>query len=161
MNRIKKILACIDLSPYSLNTLKYAIEFAKDTGAKVVVFNVINQHEISSIEAYNLHYPSFVAEKIPTKEYIDEMRKVRLEKIEALLNEHFADHRSLIEVKIEIGVPFEAILDAIETEKADLVVMATQGRGNLSRVFFGSVAEKVFRHSPVPVVSVRDNQKSH
>ena len=36
------------------------------------------------------------------------------------------------------------------------IKMANKGRGNLSRVLFGSAAEKVFRHSPVSVVSVRN-----
>ncbi|HKK00421.1 MAG TPA: universal stress protein [Desulfotignum sp.] len=37
-----------------------------------------------------------------------------------------------------------------------IIKMANKGRGNLSRVLFGSAAEKVLRHSPVPVVSVRN-----
>jgi nucleotide-binding universal stress UspA family protein len=56
-------------------------------------------------------------------------------------------------------MPSEQILKTIETEDIDLVVMANKGRGNISKFLFGSAAEKVFRHSPVPVISVRDPEK--
>ncbi len=59
-------------------------------------------------------------------------------------------------LSIEVGIPWEYIIQTAENQKADLIVMANKGRGNLSRVLFGSTAEKVFRHSPIPVVSVRD-----
>jgi len=62
-------------------------------------------------------------------------------------------------IKIEEGIPSEQILKTVETEGIDLIVMANKGRGNISRTLFGSVAEKVFRHSSVPVVSVRDRKK--
>jgi nucleotide-binding universal stress UspA family protein len=55
--------------------------------------------------------------------------------------------------EVEIGDPFQRILDA--TRRADLIVMATAGRTGLSRLLIGSVAEKVVRHSPVPVLTVR------
>lgn len=64
-----------------------------------------------------------------------------------------------IEFKIDVGIPSEQILEIIETEGIDLVVIANKGRGNISRFLFGSSAEKVFRHSPVPVVSVSDRKK--
>ena len=47
------------------------------------------------------------------------------------------------------------ILEAIEESGADLVVMSTHGRSGLDRWRFGSVAQRVARHSPVPVVLIR------
>jgi nucleotide-binding universal stress UspA family protein len=50
--------------------------------------------------------------------------------------------------------PWQAILDFAQTHQADLIVMGTHGRRGLSRVFLGSVAERVVRFSPVPVLTV-------
>jgi len=52
------------------------------------------------------------------------------------------------------GEPWKEILNAAKTHKADLIVMGTHGRRGLSRVFLGSVAERVVRLSPVPVLTV-------
>ena len=48
-----------------------------------------------------------------------------------------------------------AIVDAAIAEHADVIVMATHGRGGLGRAFLGSVADHVVRHSPCPVLLVR------
>lgn len=53
------------------------------------------------------------------------------------------------------GVPWQEILAAIEQTKADLVVMGTHGRQGVGRAILGSVAEKVVRMSPAPVLTVR------
>jgi nucleotide-binding universal stress UspA family protein len=52
------------------------------------------------------------------------------------------------------------ILAAIDKLKADLVVMGTHGRKGVSRLFLGSVAARLVRESPVPVLTVREMQKS-
>lgn len=51
------------------------------------------------------------------------------------------------------GQPWERIVEAVQNTGADLVIMGTHGRRGLSRLFLGSVAEKVVRHSPVPVLT--------
>lgn len=155
MNKIKKILACIDFSEYSLMTLEYAMEIAKGIGAEVIVFNVINQRDIDSVEKVSIHYPG----QMLVEDYVKGLEKDRHGKIKAIIQENFFDEKSMMSIKIETGVPFECILEAVETENADLVVMSNKGRGNISRVLFGSAAEKVFRHSLVPVISVRDKRK--
>ena len=71
-------------------------------------------------------------------------------------NEHRRNDDSVYDIKIDTGMPTECILSAIETCDIDMVVIANKGRSNFSKVLFGSTAEKVFRHSPVPVFSVRE-----
>jgi len=60
-----------------------------------------------------------------------------------------------VETAIIEGIPKTAILDYIESEAMDMVVMGTHGRTGLDHYLIGSVAEKVVRRSPVPVVTVR------
>ena len=151
MNKINKILACIDFSPYSLMTLEYAVELAKGTGKQIIVFNVINQQDLDSIERVR----SYLSGKINVDDYVKEIRKDRQKKIKTIIKENFFDEKSIMSLKIDTGIPFECILKAIKEEEVDLVVMANKGRGNISKILFGSAAEKVFRHSPVPVMSLR------
>jgi nucleotide-binding universal stress UspA family protein len=53
------------------------------------------------------------------------------------------------------GVPADKILEYIKTKNIDLVIMGTHGRSGVSRLMMGSVAEKVLRQSPVPVLVVK------
>lgn len=53
------------------------------------------------------------------------------------------------------GIPRPAILDVVRETGAQLIVMGTHGRTGLTHILFGSVAEHVVRHSPVPVLTVR------
>jgi nucleotide-binding universal stress UspA family protein len=153
--KINKILACVDLSQYSLMVLSYAVECAKGSDAQLIVLNVIHQRDISGAEKVSAFFP----DKVNLEEYIKSLKKDRHDQVKAMIKEHFFNEKSRMSIKIAMGVPFECILKAVETEKADFIVMANKGRGNISRVLFGSAAEKVFRHSPVPVMSVRDKKK--
>ena len=56
---------------------------------------------------------------------------------------------------IKIGDPFQAIVEVIDQEQADLVIVGTKGRSNLSDVLHRSTAERLFRRCPVPLLSVR------
>lgn len=156
MSKIKKILACVDLSQYSLMTLEYAVDHAKGSQAQIIIFNVINQRDINGIDMVGSYFSSYFSDGINVEDYVKEVKKERRGKMKALIKENFFDEKSMMSIKIGTGIPFECILKEIETEDINLVVMANQGRGNISRVLFGSTAEKVFRHSPVSVVSVRD-----
>jgi nucleotide-binding universal stress UspA family protein len=62
------------------------------------------------------------------------------------------------ESKLKTDMPWAGILDAIQETGADLVVMGTHGRRGVAHVVIGSVAEKVVRLSPVPVLTVRSAQ---
>ena len=60
-----------------------------------------------------------------------------------------------IEHVVTKGIPYEEITRFAETNKVDLIVLATHGRTGLDRLLFGSTAEQVVRYAPCPVLSVR------
>jgi len=60
-----------------------------------------------------------------------------------------------VETAVREGVPKTVILDYVRDGGMDMVVMGTHGRSGLDHYLIGSVAEKVVRNSPVPVVTVR------
>jgi universal stress protein A len=53
------------------------------------------------------------------------------------------------------GNPFEKIIDAATDHRIDLIVLATHGRTGVKRLLIGNVAEKVVRHAPCPVLTVK------
>ncbi len=56
---------------------------------------------------------------------------------------------------VRVGVPWQEIVRLAVEEHADMIVMGTQGRAGLERLLLGSVAERVIRQAPCPVVTVR------
>ena len=56
------------------------------------------------------------------------------------------------------GVPHAEIVDVAKSEQADLIVIGTHGRGGLDRALLGSVADRVIRTAPCPVVTVRTTE---
>lgn len=60
-----------------------------------------------------------------------------------------------VELRIEVGPPFEHILETAHRHRVDLIVMGTHGRTGLSHMALGSVAERVVRMAPCPVLTVK------
>jgi nucleotide-binding universal stress UspA family protein len=56
--------------------------------------------------------------------------------------------------RLSMGVPWQGVIAALEELKPDLIVMGTHGRRGLSHALLGSVAEKVVRLAPIPVLTV-------
>jgi nucleotide-binding universal stress UspA family protein len=151
MRGIRKVLAAIDLSDYSRETMELALEIAHATGAELIVVNVLNQRDIEAMEK--------VAEQIShlsTEEYFRHREQDRERRLEELLDRYGGANSGLdVRTIVLRGIPFKRIMELIQDFEVDLVVMGAKGRTNLADVLFGSTAEKVFRHSPVPVLNVR------
>lgn len=150
--KIQKLMAAIDFSAYSRSVLEYAAEVAGITKSQVVVINIINQKEIDSVEkAVNSKHP----DSFSLAKHLAEEAGRRELKLNAMIKEITGLEKLPVKVLIGHGVPSVEILEAINREEADFVVFGPKGRTNLKGFFFGSVAEKLFRHSPVPVMSLR------
>jgi nucleotide-binding universal stress UspA family protein len=160
MNRkINKILACVDFSEYTPLVLTYAAALASAPDMEIVVLNVINQRDINGIRMAVGYFPAQGPVMLSVEDCIKDWTKDRYNQLKCLIKQHFFDHKSKMQLMVDTGIPYECILKTAEAENVDLIVIANKGRGNLSRVLFGSAAEKVFRHAKVPVVCVRDPEK--
>jgi nucleotide-binding universal stress UspA family protein len=63
-------------------------------------------------------------------------------------------------VRLPVGNPLEELLKTIVREEVQMVVMGVKERSDLEHIFVGSVAEKIFRRSPVTVISYRDEESA-
>ncbi|EMA24685.1 universal stress protein [Haloarcula argentinensis] len=86
---------------------------------------------------------------------VDELESVATDAVENTSDRLSEMGVETVETAIAHGVPYRAILDAIEEADADLVIIGTHGRTGIDRYLLGSVAEKLVRTSPVPVMTVR------
>lgn len=150
MKQIKKIFVAIDLSDYSTQTMQYAAELANELKARLIVVNVINQRDVEAIKRVALE-----GSNISVGDYLENQENERLELIQNLIEERKCTHLAIKKV-VYTGIPFQKLVHAVKDEDADLVVMGAKGRSNLANVLFGSTAEKMFRHCPVPLLSIRD-----
>ncbi|MCP3891297.1 MAG: universal stress protein [Desulfobulbaceae bacterium] len=155
MKDINRVMACVDLSDYSKEIIEYALALADGSETVILLFNVINSRDVDSLRTVGHHFP----EKINVESYIERVQAERHQIIQEMIEEHFLQYKAQIKILFRVGIPYKTILEAIETEKVDLVVIASKGKSNLIGTLHGSNAEKVFRHSPVPVLSVRDRER--
>lgn len=141
----------MDLSDYTRMTIEEALTVTKGIPAEIVLLNVINNRDIDAIRTVSPYFPgNFSAET-----YIERISMERRQQITEMIDQLFPEDKPRMRILIHVGIPYEAILKAIDKEKVDLVVLATKGKTNLAGTLHGSNAEKVFRHSPVPVLSAR------
>ncbi|GAN32826.1 MAG: universal stress protein [Candidatus Brocadia sp. AMX2] len=144
MINIKNILCPIDYSVYSEMALKYAIEFAEKYLAKLYLIHVLD------IRIYDINDPDLYNVTIVDAEMINKLR----ERLLKCVNED-TKGRISVEAVIIQGIPFAEIIKASKEYKIDLIVIGTHGRTGLSHAIMGSVAEKVVRKAPCPVLTIR------
>ena len=157
MKPIQAILAACDMSPYTPQVLDYTLAAAKAFGARIILANVINQRDIEAIE-YAVHKVLLVEKEVSTADAVRRFINDREEALKALCQDPKASGLTMKTV-VKTGVPFQELIQIVRDEQVDLVIMGTKGRTNLQEVLLGGTAAKMFRHCPVPVLSVRLHRK--
>ncbi len=148
-------MVCVDLSDYSIETIESALTVAKWSGIEILLLNVIDIRYADSVVMASVGLP----DKVDVESYIKKLKTERKKDIQELLNKHFPSEGDSMNILLRTGSPNAEILTAIEDENIDLVVIASKGISNLIGTLHGSNAEIIFRHSPVPVLIVRNRKR--
>jgi len=144
---VKNILVAVDFSPFSEAASKFALFLARKFKARVTL----------------LHAVVLFDEDTSDNKYLKQLEEIALKKEEtsaSMMENHRKkndENGADVSVKIVRGVSAsDAILDFINsnTAKIDLLVLGTHGRTGFKKWLFGSVAEKVLRLSPIPVLTI-------
>lgn len=153
MNEFKKMMVPLAFSPYSKGIVQYAVDLAKKLDVKKILFiNVIDQRDVDAVERItSLGY------EVDGDHYVEEIEKERVEKLEEMLDKaDFPNDR--MKLIITVGKPAEKLLKYAVKENMDMIVMGVKAKSDIIHAFTGSVAEKLFRRSPVTIVSYREEK---
>ncbi len=138
------ILVPMDFSAYADHALDYAIALAEKLQARLTLLHVIHPMLMGVGD---------VAAALPN---------AYLQNLEAGVQIEMGNHFERVEaakleggIAIVHGVTFQCIIDIAQDKNVDLIVMGTHGRTGLQHVLLGSVAEKVVRLAPCPVLVTR------
>lgn len=142
---VNRILCPTDFSESARHALQYALAFAEVYDGEIELLYVlelpfVHAESVSEVDAIPL----------PT----ERLEEKAAEQMDALVKECRAQYGRVVG-RVCIGLPFLEIISAARRGKFDMVVMGTHGRTGLRQVLMGSVAERVVRKAPCPVLTVK------
>ena len=146
---ITNILVPTDFSVGSEEAVRYAFALASRLGASLHLMHVL-ENPFAPGAFMEMYAP-------PPPESLDDIERQAEERLRSSLTEE-QKARVRVELSTRLGNPAAQILDRLEEEpRIDLVVMATHGRGGVTRLLMGSVTEKIVRAAPCPVLTLREH----
>lgn len=143
----KTILVPTDGSPLSDKAVNAAVEFAKETGGRIVAIAVAEPYPFSPLSE-----TAFTDERLLYEEKAREIAQQHLQKVAAAAN--------VLNVPCETVVaqsfsPSDEIVNTSRKFDCDVIFMASHGRKGLSKLFLGSETQKVLANSTIPVMVFR------
>lgn len=139
--RIRHILVPMDFSELARRALTHAIPMATGFGARISLLHVVE-------------LPAYPTEMGAVMIHQEQTLKAARKEL-AVLGEQLIPASLRGRVLVCMGRPYEEIAKTARRLKADLIVLTTHGYTGLKHVLLGSTAERVVRHAPCPVLTVR------
>jgi nucleotide-binding universal stress UspA family protein len=147
---LKTIVVATDFEEAANTALVYGRNFARTFGAALHVVHVVNDIAVSA-----------ALTELPL-DVSDLQQRLQRDAEQAMGHLITDDDRRTLDVHTHLPrshKPSEAILEVARQVKADLIIVGTHGRGGIARFFMGSVAERVVRTAPCPVLAVRELER--
>jgi universal stress protein A len=161
------ILVPLDFSTYAADALRYAVGIADRFASSIIVLHVIPHETTTHAVSQRLGYRDLPfmfldpvrpqsASVVPpgvAEDVVIDLREQAYTALQAFLPTQMAHHA--VELRVLVGHPFERILETAVHEKVGLIVLGTHGRTGLAHLIMGSVAERVVRLAPCPVLTMQ------
>jgi universal stress protein A len=147
---IQSILAPTDFSAHSEEAVRYACGLAERLGAVLHLVHVLSEFLPAG--------PDPLLMPVMPPEYYQENEDRAKQTLGRLLDPSWGTPRSVVNA-VRWGSPVEAIVSYAVDNRIELIVIATHGRTGLSHVLLGSVAERIIREAPCPVLTIRDRHR--
>ncbi len=146
---LDQILVPIDFSEHSLRAFRKALDLACKFGSELILVHIVEQ----------IIYPGdWMYPPLSMSDFAGEKRQDIAARLYALAQGSGVRTDEVV----RLGRAWQEIVEIAKERKADLVVMATHGYTGLRHALLGSVVEKVMRHAPCPVLTVRaEDQEVH
>ena len=144
------VLVAIDFSPAADKALRYGRELSRLFGAKLHAL-----HVVSDLGGVGILPPAYMSE-------MGQAQQERLDSARARLQTLAEDDADPVTTLAAIRVsssPAAEILDYVTDQHIDLVVVGSHGHGPVAGLLLGSVADKVVRNAPCPVLTVREDER--
>jgi nucleotide-binding universal stress UspA family protein len=145
MVSIRRILFPTDFSEHAEHAWPFALRFAQEFGAEVHLLHVVAPPPRLT-EAYAANFDPDKFAEVLTAEATTSLERL----VHAAQERRITAHR-----EVRVGVDFHEIVEYARSRQIDLIVMATHGRTGLAHALVGSVAEKVVRKAPCPVMTIK------
>lgn len=149
MIELKRILVPTDFSEYSQQAMTYACAFAEQFDADLHVLHVL-QDLVAVVPEPGVVFP-------PPGDYMGELKASAERALVEIPDPAWAEGRTIVRGTRQ-GPPFLEIIRYAKENDIDMIVLGTHGRGGLAHVLLGSVAEKIVRKAPCPVLTVRPGE---
>ena len=150
MGAANKILVAIGFSQYSEELLAYAADIAGSLNADLIIASIIHARDIAAVGTI-----AAMGYDVDSENYVEGLKKERQQELDGILKK--IDYPSeKVRMVFKTGNPSDELLKVAVHESVDLIIMGIKGRTDLEYFFVGSVADKVFRRSPIPILSFRD-----
>ncbi len=140
----RRILVPHDFSDHAAKALRVAADLVAQPGGRIRVL-----HAIAPFFPTGDVFSAEVGAWVPPPDLLKRER----ERLQQIVARTLRDRAEGIDCRVVIGDPYQCIMDAVRG--MDSIIMTTAGRTGLTHLLIGSVAEKVVRHSPIPVLTLR------
>jgi nucleotide-binding universal stress UspA family protein len=151
MIALETILVATDFSEPSDAALAYGRELARSFGAQLVVLNVVDDIFTRSVGA-----DGFVFTDPGLQASVEAAARKRLDELISDEDRTLLRAQGLV---VTSNTPALAIVEHAKSSGVNLIVMGTHGRGAMAHLLMGSVAERVVRLAPCPVLTVRHPER--
>jgi nucleotide-binding universal stress UspA family protein len=146
MEGFRTVVLTTDFSDLSRRAVPLALLLVRAFGSKLLVVHVVEHVLLPLSDEFSA---------VPFQELLDAQRRHAAQALDRFVDSEIRARGFEAEPLLCQGVPHVEIVRLAAAREADLIVMATHGRGSISQAVFGSTTERVLRHAPCPVLTVR------